>query len=61
VKFVFADEKGVKQRPALIISTDRYHRGRVTVQGAVQIDPIGVPCEACRRRSGHATQAHESG
>ena len=28
VKFVFADEKGAKQRPALIISTDRYHRGR---------------------------------
>jgi len=28
VKFVFADEKGTKRRPALIISTDRYHRGR---------------------------------
>ena len=28
VKFVFADEKGVKQRPALIVSTDRYHEGR---------------------------------
>ena len=28
VKFVFADEKGAKQRPGLIVSTDRYHRGR---------------------------------
>lgn len=28
VKFVFADEKGAKQRPALIISTDRYHQAR---------------------------------
>ena len=28
VRFVFADEKGVKQRPALIISTDRYHQSR---------------------------------
>ena len=28
VKFVFADEKGVKQRPALIVSTDRYHQNR---------------------------------
>ena len=28
IKFVFADEKGAKQRPGLIISTDRYHRGR---------------------------------
>ncbi len=28
VKFVFADEQGAKQRPVLIISTDRYHRGR---------------------------------
>jgi mRNA interferase MazF len=28
VKFVFADDKGVKQRPALIVSTDRYHQGR---------------------------------
>ena len=28
VKFVFADEKGVKQRPGLIVSTDRYHEGR---------------------------------
>lgn len=28
VKFVFADEKGTKQRPGVIISADRYHRGR---------------------------------
>ena len=28
VKFVFADEKGVKQRPGLIISAAPYHRGR---------------------------------
>jgi mRNA interferase MazF len=28
VRFVFADEKGTKQRPGLIISTDRYHQGR---------------------------------
>ncbi len=28
VKFVFADEKGVKHRPGLIVSTDRYHQSR---------------------------------
>jgi mRNA interferase MazF len=28
VKFVFADEKGVKQRPGLLVSSARYHRGR---------------------------------
>jgi mRNA interferase MazF len=28
VKFVFADEKGVKQRPGLLVSSDRYHRSR---------------------------------
>ena len=28
VKFVFADETGVKQRPGLIVSTNRYHQGR---------------------------------
>ena len=28
VKFVFADEKGVKQRPGLIVSTDKYQLGR---------------------------------
>jgi len=28
VRFVFADEKGVKRRPGLIVSSDRYHQGR---------------------------------
>ena len=28
VKFVFADEKGVKHRPGLVVSTDRYHQSR---------------------------------
>ena len=28
VTFVFADEKGAKQRPGLIVSADRYHQGR---------------------------------
>jgi mRNA interferase MazF len=28
VKFVFADEKGAKHRPGLIVNTDRYHQGR---------------------------------
>jgi mRNA-degrading endonuclease toxin of MazEF toxin-antitoxin module len=28
VKFVFADEKGARQRPGLIVSADRYHQGR---------------------------------
>ena len=28
VEFVFADEKGAKRRPSLIVSTDRYHNGR---------------------------------
>ena len=28
VRFVFADQKGAKRRPGLIISADRYHRGR---------------------------------
>jgi mRNA interferase MazF len=28
VRFVFADEIGVKRRPGLIVSTDRYHQGR---------------------------------
>ncbi len=28
VKFVFADERGVKQRPGLVISADTYHQGR---------------------------------
>ena len=28
VKFVFSDETGVKQRPALLVSSPRYHRSR---------------------------------
>jgi mRNA interferase MazF len=28
VKCVFADEKGTKRRPGLIVSTDRYHQDR---------------------------------
>ena len=28
VKFVFADEKGVKQRPGLIVNADKYQQGR---------------------------------
>ena len=28
VRFVFADEKGAKRRPALILSTEPYHVGR---------------------------------
>ena len=28
VRFVFADEKGAKHRPALILSSGRYHAGR---------------------------------
>ncbi len=28
VKFVFADEKGAKRPPALILSTEEYHTGR---------------------------------
>ena len=28
VKFVFADERGIKQRPGLIVSSNSYHRGR---------------------------------
>ncbi len=28
VRFVFSDETGAKRRPAVIVSTDDYHRGR---------------------------------
>lgn len=28
VSFVFADEKGVKKRPALVLSAEAYHAGR---------------------------------
>lgn len=29
--FVFSDESGVKLRPALVVSSERYHRGRQEV------------------------------
>lgn len=28
VRFVFSDESGAKRRPAVILSTERYHQGR---------------------------------
>ncbi len=31
VRFVFADEKGAKRRPALVLSTEPYHAGRQEV------------------------------
>ncbi|MBI1746845.1 MAG: type II toxin-antitoxin system PemK/MazF family toxin [Acidobacteria bacterium] len=31
VQFIFADESGTKQRPALVISTEAYHRSRQEV------------------------------
>jgi mRNA interferase MazF len=31
VSFMFSDESGVKHRPALIVSTDRYHQARQEV------------------------------
>jgi len=31
VGFVFADETGIKSRPALVISADKYHAGRQEV------------------------------
>ena len=31
VNFVFADETGIKTRPALVISSNTYHRGRQEV------------------------------
>ncbi len=41
VKFVFADEKGAKQRPGLIVSVDRYHDGRREVILAAITSNIG--------------------
>lgn len=31
VDFVFSDESGIKKRPAVVLSTDSYHRGRQEV------------------------------
>ena len=41
VKFVFADEKGVKQRPGLVISTDAYQQGRRDVILAAITSNVG--------------------
>lgn len=41
VKFVFADEKGVKQRPGLIVSADHYHQGRREVILAAITSNVG--------------------
>ena len=41
VKFVFADEKGIKQRPGLIVSVDRYHLGRREVILAAITSNVG--------------------
>ena len=41
VKFVFADEKGVKQRPGLVISTDTYQQGRREVVLAAITSNVG--------------------
>ncbi len=43
VKFVFADEKGAKQRPGLIVSIDRYHRGRREMILAAITSNVGRP------------------
>ena len=37
------------------------HFAAVTVQGSVQIEPIGVPCCACRGPSAHGTNTQPSG
>lgn len=41
VKFVFADEKGVKRRPGLIVSADRYQQGRREVILAAITSNVG--------------------
>lgn len=41
VKFVFADEKGVKQRPGLVVSSASYHRGRREVIIAAITSQVG--------------------
>ena len=41
VRFVFADETGAKRRPALILSTDRYHAGRREVLAAAITSNVG--------------------
>ena len=41
VRFVFADETGAKRRPALILSTERYHAGRREVLVAAITSNVG--------------------
>lgn len=41
VKFVFADEKGVKKRPGLIVSAERYQQGRREVILAAVTSNVG--------------------
>jgi mRNA-degrading endonuclease toxin of MazEF toxin-antitoxin module len=41
VKFVFADEQGVKQRPCVIVSSDDYHGGRHEVILAAITSNVG--------------------
>ena len=41
VRFVFADETGAKQRPALILSTPQYHAGRHEVVVAALTSNVG--------------------
>lgn len=41
VRFVFADETGAKRRPALVLSTERYHAGRREVLVAAITSKVG--------------------
>ena len=41
VNFQFSDESGVKQRPALVLSSERYHRGRQEVIVAAITSNVG--------------------
>lgn len=41
VKFVFADEKGIKKRPGLVVSADRYQEGRREVILAAITSNVG--------------------
>lgn len=41
VKFVFADEKGAKRRPVLVLSSRRYHAGRREVVVAAITSRVG--------------------
>jgi mRNA interferase MazF len=41
VRFVFADESGAKRRPALILSTARFHAGRREVLVAAITSNVG--------------------